>query len=110
MFLLFSSSSVDTNPIVFDENELIDASVQNVCTNTVYLLRKAPKTEEEISEDSPDIEDNVAEADSIVTSATIDGVETVDRAKKYPKIVFLGTSSQKSGTVRNVSSILVHTS
>lgn len=102
-FLLLSSSKVDPNPTTYDVKDDGNGTVHNVCTSTIFNLRKRGKSDDEINNDFAE--------DDVETSIFVDGgEETADRANLYPKIVFLGTSSQRSGPFRNVSSILVHTS
>lgn len=94
---------------MFDANDEVDGqgTVHGVSTNTTYFLRNG--------RDSDDIKlDTVecaADESEIGTSVSVNsGEKSADRANQYPKIVFLGTSSQRSGPLRNVTSILVHSS
>lgn len=107
IILICFSSSVDSNPKLFDATDKSDGTIHNVSTHTIYSLRKAGKIKDEKNASTTEdaIEENV-----LNESITIDGGQTVNRKNQYPKIVFLGTSSQRSGPLRNVTSILVHTS
>lgn len=106
---MFSRSTVDYNPPMFAANDEVDANgtVHGVSTNTTYILRNG-RDEDDIKLDT--VED-VVDENELKASLSVDcGEKTAHRANQYPKIVFFGTGSQRSGPLRNVSSILVHTS
>lgn len=106
--MICSSSTVDQNPKYFDSTDECDGTIHNVSTHTIYSLRKTGKIEDD--ENAATTEDAIEESVLKTSTTTIDGGQTVNRKNQYPKIVFLGTSSQCSGPLRNVTSILVHTS
>lgn len=87
---------------MFAANDEVDAigTVHGVSTNTTYILRNG-RCEDDIKPDENEIK----------ASLSVDcGEEAAQRADQYPKIVFFGTGSQRPGPLRNVTSILVHTS
>lgn len=86
-----------------------DGTVHNVSTNTIFTLRKYRNDREEEETINLEASEDVVEESVPGTYVANDGVKA-NRSTQFPKIVFLGTSSQRSGITRNVSSILVHTS
>lgn len=108
IFQMYYRSSVTDNPQTLDANVM--AGIHNVSTMDRYILRSCNAKEEEADE-SEEAEVLAEEADEVVNPMnTMDINGADDRANKYPKIVFLGTSSTRPTGTRNNTSILVHTS
>lgn len=94
---------------MFDANDEVDShgTVHGVSTNTTYILRSS----KDFGNIKVDTVADVVDESEIEASLSVNrGQRSADRANRYPKIVFLGTGSQRSGPLRNVTSILVHTS
>lgn len=91
-------SSVDPKPAQYIATEDGRGTIHGVSSNTILKLRKIDEEADEVMMDTAD------------TSFRSDDDQTAARSNIYPKIIFLGTTSQRSGTFRNVSSILLHTS
>lgn len=98
---------MDANPPLFDAKDVGDGTIHYVSTKTKYILRETGRIEDEVA---ADLEEDVVEESVLQIPVLADEGKKVDRENRYPKIVFLGTSSQRSGPIRNVSAILVHTS